>query len=191
MEKDMKLRKFIATTIREYLNEQHILKEGLDLSNFNSAKQWVINQQIDDVVNEEGDDLDYNYRAVNGMDIEELIYEYVSKFNDVKNEDEIQIYRLIRLDNIKQLELNHIGEYWSFEETGVGDYGSGRREFKGNKKFVLTGLVNPNDIDWEHGFYSFLFYPDQDECALKSGANVKITEIDGTPLKKELIGMVK
>jgi hypothetical protein len=184
------IKKLIENTINEYLNERQVLKENLDLSNFNSAKEWVINQQIDDVVNEDGDDLDYDYYA-GGMDIEELIYEYVSKFNDVKKEDEIQIYRLIRLDNIKQLELNDIGEYWSFEESGVGDYGSGRRDFKGDKMFVLTGLVNPKDIDWEHGFYSFLFYPDQHECALLSGANVKIIEINGTPLKKELIGIVE
>jgi hypothetical protein len=187
----MELRKFIATTIREYLNEQQMLRENLDLSTFDNAKKWVISQQIDDVVNEDGDDLDYDYRAVNGMDVEELIYEYVSKYNNVKNEDFIEIYRLIRLDNINQLELDNIGEYWSFEETGVGDYGSGRREFKGNKKFVLTGLVEPSNIDWEHGFYSFLFYPDQDECALKAGTNVKITEINGQELKKELVGVVK
>ncbi len=38
----MELRKFIATTIREYLNEQQMLRENLDLSTFDNAKDVTL-----------------------------------------------------------------------------------------------------------------------------------------------------
>ena len=175
----------MVKTYKQFINEK--INNNLDLSNFNIAKKWIIEQNLDDVVNEEGDDLDYSYRdSYTGMDIEEIIYDYVYLYNSVISKDEIEIYRLIRLNSIEELELDNIGEYWSFNEKGVGDYGSGRREFKGEKKYVFTGIINPDDIDWESGFYSFIYYPNQYECNLKNNVSVLITEINGIKLKKQL-----
>ena len=42
MEKDMKLRKFIATTIREYLNEQQEVENNLN----NNFKKWFGNSKV-------------------------------------------------------------------------------------------------------------------------------------------------
>lgn len=168
-----------------------VKKKTLDLSDFDSVKKWIVSRNLDDLVNEEGDDLDYTYIGHNGSSIENLIKEYMWFFIDYKDEKEITIYRLLRLNTIDDLELDDIGKYWSFDESGVGDYGSGTREFKGDEKFILTGLVNPKNIDWEYGFTSYLYYPNQSECALKSGTKVKIIAIDDVELQKNLIGIVK
>lgn len=166
-------------------------KKSLDLSDFSSVKKWIINSRLDDIVNEEGDDLDYSYIGQNGSSLEDLIKEYMWFFINFSEKKEITIYRLLRLNTIDDLELNDIGEYWSFDKSGVGDYGSGRRKFKGESKFILTGLTNPKNIDWEDGFRHYLNYPSEQECELKSGTRVKIIAIDDVKLAKSLIGIVK
>ena len=179
----------------KYLKSYKLFEEfntDLDLSNYESAKKWLIINGGDDILNDDCNDLDYEYRdSYTYKDIEEIIYDYINFYKKYKDEEYIEIYRLIKLNTLKDLELDDIGKWWSFEENGIGAYSSGRREFKGNKFFVLTGIIKPEDIDWKYGFNSYTYYPHESECALNKGVKVLITEINGEKINKKLIGIVK
>jgi len=196
------IEQYTGTNINEIiLQEIHNLLEYNNqnsfLSSYETAKKYAYNN-IDDVAdafdeyNENPDNIHAEYAYNNYI---ELIDLYVDKYNELKSQNQVEIYRLVKLNSLKDLDLQNIGMHWSFEKSGVGDYGGHHPkqvEFKSNAKpYVLTAYANPNDIDWVYGFSSFIWYgEDQWECALNKGAEVIITHINDKKLNKELIAYV-
>ncbi len=95
------------------------------------------------------------------------------------------IYRMISVDEsclgdpqkmLSCVDVEEIGHYWSAEESGAGSYG---KHSSGGVDILLRGTVAFEDIDWEHGFTSFCYYPDQLEIAVKHNANIVLTGIEG------------
>ncbi len=74
------------------------------------------------------------------------------------------------------VDMEEIGHYWSAEKSGAGSYG---KRSSGGVDILLRGTVAFEDIDWEHGFTSFCYYPDQLEIAVKHNANIVLTGIEG------------
>jgi len=161
--------------ITKFIN---FIKEDLDLTNFENSKNWALNHGPEDI--------DKNWKdPMTGKDLDEIIYMYINKYKSIIKETEIEVYRMIMLDDISLMNLKNVGVFWSFEKSGVGVYGGG----KGSKVFVLTAEINTKDIDWIQGFYSFLSYgPSEFECYIKKGSNIVITHINDKKLKKELLG---
>jgi hypothetical protein len=196
----MKLREFIQKTIHECLNENEIIKEynSFDsfLSNYETATKYAYDN-IDGVAEafddyeENSDDIHASYSRDNYVELIEL---YVDKYNELKNQKKVTIYRLIKLNSINDLDINEIGKHWSFERDGVGDYGEqhpNRAMMLTGKPFILEAEVNPNYIDWVYGFESFIWYgEDQWECALSPGAVVNIQKINDKKLKNTLKAFV-
>lgn len=138
--------------------------QDLFLSNYDTALKYAYDN-IDDVAeaidnyNEDPDNEQLEYVRVNYI---ELIDLYVDKYNELKEQSEVIIYRMVILLNIKNLDLTDIGSHWSFEESGVGAYGlSDSKLRKNGKEFILTAKVNPKDIDWVYGFSSFIWYGEE------------------------------
>lgn len=196
----MKLKNIITNTILEYLNEGEILKEYNSkdsfLSNYESAIKYAYDN-IDDVAeafdayDEDPDDIHASYSRDYYIELIEL---YVDKYNELKTQNSVTIYRLIKLNSLKDLDINNIGMHWSFYEDGVGAYGGhhpNRGMMRTGKSFVLEGAVNPKYIDWIYGFNSFIWYgEDQWECALIKGAKVTINSINNKKLNKPLNAIV-
>jgi hypothetical protein len=114
------LKKFIKTTIREYLNEQQILKENLDLSNRDNVIAWLDKNAPESIFDDDGN-IDWGYAdPMTGDDLEMLISTYMEKYDEVISEYEIEIYRLVKLNTIKDLDLKNVGVFWSFDENGGG-----------------------------------------------------------------------
>jgi hypothetical protein len=182
----MELRKFITTTIREYLNEQQILKDNLDLSNKDNVVDWLNKNAPESIFDDDGN-IDWSYNdPMTGDDLETLIYTYMEKYNDVTSESEIEIYRLVKLNTINDLDLKNVGVFWSFDENGVGGYGVGQK-FTGNNTFILNATVKTEDIGWEQGFYSFLAYGKSEfECYMKKGSRCLITHINEKELQSPI-----
>ena len=155
----------------------------LDFTNYDSVAKWVIkNIDLDSLYTEE----DMNILSELG---EERITDYMVKYKEVTHKNEIEIYRLVMLHKIEDLNLNKIGEWWSFEPDGVGSYGFGGGDK--HDSYVLTGIINVKDIDWERGFYSFMCYgKDQFECNVKHGSKVIITQINDDILEEEIEGII-
>jgi hypothetical protein len=184
-----KLRKLIKNVIKEYLNTQQTLKENLDLSNRNNVIDWLSKNAPESIFDDDGD-IDWSYTdPMTGDDLETLIYTYMEKYEEVMYESEIEIYRMIMLNTINDLDLKNIGLFWSFEENGVGAYGVGKK-FSGDKPFVINAIVNTDDIDWEQGFYSFLGYGKSEfECYMKRGSDCIITHINEKELQSPIKGI--
>ena len=157
----------------------------LDFTDYHSVVNWVRDNMENDVLF-----IDEDSTVLSDLG-EDRVTEYMYKFRDVTRKNEIEIYRLIMLQNIENLNINNIGEWWSFERDGVGDYGFNGSDRHKHNSFVFTGTINTNDIDWERGFYSFMNYgKDQFECNVKIGSNVIITHINDELLEKEIIGTI-
>ena len=162
------------------------------LSDYETAKEFAY-ENIDDVAecfdsyHENSENIHHQHCYEKYID---LISLYVDKYNELKNENVVTIYRLIKLNNLNDLDVEDIGKHWSFEKEGVGDYGSTHpKQTKGphSKSYILTANVNPQDIDWVYGFYSFIWYgEDQWECALNEGTNVQITAINDESLETKI-----
>lgn len=176
--------------LNEYDNEDSFLK------NYETAKRYAY-ENIDDVAeafdeyNENPEDINNSYRKDKYV---ELIDLYVDKYNELKNNNNVTIYRLIKLNSLNDLDANNIGKHWSFEKSGVGAYGEqhpNRGMMKTGKSYILEGLVDSKNIDWIYGFNSFVWYgEDQWECALNKGAIVKILKINDNVLKKPINSIV-
>lgn len=166
------------------------------LSNYETAKKFAYDN-IDDVTgafddyNEDPDDIHASYSRDNYI---EKIDMYVDKYNTLKNEKFVTIYRLIKLNSIDDLDTTNIGKHWSFEKSGVGAYGEqhpNRGMMSTGEPFVLEAEVNPKNIDWVYGFHSFIWYgEDQWECALNEGTKVIINKIDDEELDSPIIALV-
>jgi hypothetical protein len=185
----MELREIIATTIREYLNEQQILKENLDLSNRDNVISWLYKNAPEHIFDDDGN-IDWGYTdTMTGEDLETLIYTYMEKYNDVMSEYEIEIYRMVMLNSIKDLDLKNVGVFWSFNEDGVGAYGVVKK-FSGENPYILNAIVKTDNIDWEQGFYSFLLYGKSEfECYMKKGSKCLITHINDEKLQTPINGI--
>jgi hypothetical protein len=190
----MNIREYIEKTVKEVIQEYN--SKDSFLSNYESATKYAYDN-IDDVAeafdsyDEDPDDIHASYSRDNYIELIEL---YVDKYNELKNQNTVTIYRLIILNSLNDLDINNIGMHWSFEKDGVGAYGEqhpNREMMKTGKSFILEGEVNPKYIDWVYGFSSFIWYgEDQWECALNKGAKVIINSINNTELEQPIIGIV-
>lgn len=105
----------------------------------------------------------------------------------------IDIHRTIVLESerclkdlkslLKCVDLEEIGHYWSAKEEGAGSFGAPEMGFQ----VTLHGVVNFDGIDWEHGFTSFCFYPDQWEIAVKHNVNIALAGIENHKIDPPLV----
>lgn len=183
----------MSEDIREMIDKvrnlnKSILKENLDLSNKDNVITWLDKNAPESLFDDDGN-IDWGYTdPMTGDDLETLIYTYMEKYGEVTSEYEIEIYRMLMLKSIKDLDLKNVGVFWSFNEDGVGAYGVGKK-FSGENPFVLNATIKTDDIDWEQGFYSFLGYGKSEfECYMKKGSECLITHINERKLKKQIKG---
>jgi len=164
----------------------------LDLTSFDDAKEWVLeNTDIEyaeeDEEDEDDDKDDENdiYKNASNEMMDDRIHTYMSKYAEVIDKPFITVYRAVVLENISKLDFNNIGIHWSFEKDGAGAYGLNRDMKENEKEYILTAKINPKDIDWEYGFTSFMYYgEDQWECAVDG--KVTVIAIDGLSKKEKI-----
>jgi hypothetical protein len=153
------------------------------LENFKKAKRWA-QENINDLPSSFYDNNEDKYSQEDIITkelIEKRIREYVTMYGEISPEDTITLYRAICVSTIKHIDFDAIGVYWSFKKEGADCYGANSEE---KPRFILKGDLKGKDIDWEHGFYSFVWYGEEQwECALKKGSIITIKEINGEKLK--------
>jgi len=114
------------------------------------------------------------------MDTEDRAALYSDFAHDAYNAGRVQIYRaiLIRQNGRPHIRFDCLGKAWSRVYEGAGVYNPTPAVGNG-QTVVLTGIVNPYDIDWEYGFASFVYYgEDQWEVSLLPKTPVLVTHID-------------
>lgn len=102
----------------------------------------------------------------------------------------IPVHRAVALQNLSQLDWECLGKHWSRYEESADVYGLVPRGVRGSlHKIVITAVVDPEDVDWEYGFASFMYYgPEQWEVSLLADSDVIVTHINGEPLEPPVEG---
>lgn len=114
---------------------------------------------------------------------EERVSDYFYKYQELKDKQSFPIYRAIWADSVDDIDLNDVGIFWSFEKDGAKP----QNKVNGEKIFILTANVSPNQLDWEAGFLSYFYYgEDQWEANLGLNQEIEITEINFKPLKRPI-----
>jgi hypothetical protein len=114
------------------------------------------------------------------QEIEERACDYSDFAESAFNHDKIVLYRAIALPSIDFIEWDRLGKAWSRYRSGASPQGTIPYKRHETSIFVLEGLVDPADVDWEWGFYSFLVYgEDQWEVAIKNRSQVEIVSVNG------------
>lgn len=178
----------VALEMKDDVLSEGVNNSELDLTVRDSVIAWMTDHGPESIFDDEGE-LDWSYTdPMLGTDLEELMYEYMGKYKQVISQDEVTLYRLVKLNSLKELDLKNVGVFWSFERSGVGAYGLGKK-ISGDKQFVLTGIVDKNNIDWKQGLYSFLAYGKSEfECYMRKNSPVVITHVNDRETKKPISG---
>ena len=174
MEKDMKLHKFIATTIREYLNEQKIINEA-SFHSFDNDDILTDEYITNFIVSDGADGLLHWFMQEN--DIEDEDEDVVSNspeyFSFIKDElerhledakeniydkidyhsNKIILYRAITVDDnwLHHLKTQgkRLGIYWSWDDSGAethwGDYSK-------KNLAVMEAEIDEKYVDWKTTF---------------------------------------
>lgn len=193
--KNQKIMKHVNDDMRGMINKvkklqqfESINSNNLNLTDWNSVVKWIEKYGPEQLFDEDGQ-LDWDHKdTMTGDDLETLIHSYMEKYKDTINEPEIEIYRMVMLNNINDLNTKKIGQFWAFDENSVGAYGITNRQST-HKPFILTAVISTKDIDWAQGLYSFLAYGKTEfECYMKPKSVCVITHVNNETLSIPIKG---
>lgn len=154
-------RKFIKTTIREFLNENQ------NINNIDVVFNHFMNKNLNYELQE---NLENSYYELKGL---------------IKN-NTIKAYRLLNVDDITDIDKNNLGKHFTTdkENTTSDDFLEkiGVIDFEGNydyeKFFVVEVETNINNIDWYKTFDNRINYYGEDEINFISDKDLKIINIE-------------
>ena len=155
------LRKFIATTIREFLNENE------NTNNIDVVFNYFMNKNL-------------NYELQENLE---------NSYDELKNlirNNTIKAYRLLNVDDINDIDKNNLGKHFTTdkENTTSDDFLEkiGVIDFEGNynykKFFVVEVETNINNIDWYKTFNNRINYYGEDEINFINDKELKIINIE-------------
>jgi len=155
------LRRFIKTTIREFLNENR------NTNNIDDVFNYFMNKNI-------------NYELQENL---EISYE---ELKDLIKNNTIKAYRLLNVDDINDIDKNILGKHFTTdkENTISDDFLEkiGVIDFEGNynyeKFFVVEVETNINNVDWYKTFDNRINYYGEDEINFISDKDLKIINIE-------------
>lgn len=145
------------------------------LSSGSSAVRWAKRHVAD---------LDWDN---DGEVLEEWAFEYADFARQAWRDGRIEVYRAVAVPSHEKIRFDKLGKSWSYDRRGVGVYNKIVGE--GEREVVLTAVVRPEDVDWEFGFTSFMYYgPDQSEVSMNRHAPVEVIAVDGKALAEPVRG---
>ena len=155
------LKQFIKTTIREFLNE------NTKINNIHSAFKYFMDKKI-------------NY------ELQENLENSYEELKNLINNNKIIAYRILNVDDIKDININKIGIHFTtdknnvtsedfLEKIGVIDF-QGNHEYE--KFFVITIETNIKNVDWYKTFDNRINYYGEDEINFINGKLIKILNIE-------------
>jgi hypothetical protein len=112
------------------------------------------------------------------------VKQYVDFYRFTARVGHVRLWRAVRLESIGDLNTERIGQYWSFRPNGARQYHLcvGRRTEFG-RVYILTAVARQEDIDWGHGFVSYMIYgAKESEVALLPDSGVLVTHVDSEPI---------
>ena len=158
----MELRKFIKTTIREYLNE------NVNDLNINSIVKY----------HKENNTPTITYIESNNINIVDYFKNKLIELSEIRNKNKITIYRIIDdstfINKLKNLDKINLGSYWSYNKQSAID------NFNyGDTNILLIGEINTNIIEFNltNELNTFGDWVYEDEIRLMKGKEISIKTI--------------
>ncbi len=157
----------VRKTIKEILNEQFTTYHGKE---YNSFREWA-----------------YDYAKTNteGFNSYEDAVEYLDWFIDVidKLPTNVTLYRILQVDKRSDINKKNLGKHFTdnkdnFDDGFLQSLGFSRSEIQEKKFYIVTILINKNQIDFANTVATRLTHPYEDEYTLKDNAAYKIIEVE-------------
>lgn len=130
------------------------------------------------------DELAYAYNEIvasqeyNEGEVSYTVDDLINDYKELKEIIKKPIYRSIQLRDIKELDYNQLGEYWTNVKEMAFSY-----EGNGGNDYVVEAKVKMDDVDIGGTLIARRLFPEE-EIRLKSERKVYVTNIyyDGKPL---------
>ena len=79
-------------------------------------------------------------------DAEEQIYEIIENFDNLAGKNKIEIFRILHLNSLSDLNKIELGECWAWNRKTALNFGY---ENVNDANFMLHGFTSPKNIDWK------------------------------------------
>lgn len=180
------LKKFIATTIREYLNENtstfnpHKFNSFSELTErdlYDMAK-WGLENDLSSGAWDDADTLDEAIINVVNSFKRLLKDKFPDGFNGIPNP--VTIYRFVVLDTPKDLNTKNLGYSWFTNPNRIKDPDFKQQLFhlKTKNLYLITAEIPINKIDITRSLFQRDMIWIENEIVLKNDSNVKIVSLD-------------
>ena len=112
-------------------------------------------------------------------DAEEHIYEIIEIFDDLASKNKIEIFRILHLNSLSDLNKIELGECWAWNRKTALNFGY---ENVNNANFMLHGFTSPKNIDWKESIKRYainsLLDSKEDELVVINSADVTLIDVE-------------
>jgi len=104
----------------------------------------------------------------------ETVENIIGIFESLKSTPLIPIYRAMHVKSIDDLDMEFLGDFWSWELDSAKEFGS-----KVGANIIIHALTPPNNVDWDISIKSYLAY----SLGMNSDSEEELFIKDSIPLK--------
>jgi hypothetical protein len=164
------LRKFIKTTLREFLNE-------------NVSNETIFGHDYSDLL----DNISNKDAGLTWVEPQEVLDSKIESLRELQNEHKIVLYRLIFAKTKDDINVDKIGNHFVSDVDDFHDdmldylYYNAKRENKKIKKsdlWLIKIETQSNNIDFYETILTFSLHPNENEITIKNDKLIKILSIN-------------
>jgi len=180
----------ILSILNENTNNNSFIDENLNMLEKNKLFDWLKKNAPLKIFDDKGN-IDWNYVDPNtGNDLITIIENFADFYYRIKSKPTIQLYKLFYLDSIQNINKNHFGTVWCFNENDINDQTTEKYK-NGHDKYVVSIIVNTNSIDWELELYKIIDDSNNSSiCYLKKRSDCLIVEVNNNEIKPPILGIL-
>jgi len=116
-------------------------------------------------------------------------WEYYNNMIKTLNKKGGEVYRLVFLDNISDLDDKELGEHWCLEFDQLSNFYDSLEETEGELPYIIKGYLKPNQIDTNKSIETFKQLPHELEVNLKGEPfKFEVGAYRGTPKADSIWG---
>jgi len=143
----------------------------------NLRKEW--NDKLYPEKNQDGDYLFSTKRK-----FIDFAYDIIDLFDSFP--EEFPIYRSIKVKSIEDIDMDYLGESWSFDLESARNFG-----FQNGSNIILSAIINSNNVNWEESLKRYLIFSpgdfdDENEIVVNNTNKLKNITINKIKEAKEI-----
>ena len=143
------------------------------LLDYNYTYNWALKYHPNLEIDYDPEERDY-YKTAD-HEIKNRIKLYMDIHKKCKNLNVIDIQRKICIKELKDINFDNVGLFWSFKKTSVGFVTIDIPYYE----IIFHGYTKYNNINWENSLDNFIYYGyDESEVKLYPNSDITILSID-------------